>query len=31
MNGNIEEFIDELVMRDEAERLAVAGLDEKSG
>lgn len=31
MNGNIEEFIDELVMREEAERLAMAGLDDKSG
>jgi peptide chain release factor 1 len=28
LDGEIEEFIDELITRDEAERLAEAGLDE---
>lgn len=28
MNGDIDQFIDELILRDEAERLAMAGIDE---
>jgi len=30
MNGDIDQFVDELIMRDEADRLSTAGIDEGS-